>query len=203
MFNNRKFMVAMQARVKGRFDKDVFVVYLGRGYFGWSVPENEEYSRVGVIASNDNPKGYFHEILKKEKGEIVEFQSGLIPKYQKGIVCQKDNVFLVGDAATQCKSSTHGGIIQGMIGASALCEALINGKDYDRLWKKKLGKDLYVHLKIRDRIDKMSDDELNYMIKLVKQEKVKKILEAYDRDYASKIALKLFIKEPRFLRFLL
>jgi len=202
MFNNREFMTGMQARIKGRFVKDVFVVYFGEGYFGWSVPENEEFSRVGVIARNGRPKEYFDLVLGRVGGEIIEYQSGLIPIYQSKIKCSKGNVYLVGDAATQCKGSTHGGIIQGMIGGSALCEALIGNKDYETLWRERLGRDLYIHLKIRKKIDRMDDNELNYMIKLVKQEKVKKILEKHDRDHASKIALGLLLKEPRFLKFL-
>ncbi|MFH1592110.1 MAG: NAD(P)/FAD-dependent oxidoreductase [Candidatus Woesearchaeota archaeon] len=201
MFNNRKFMNAMQARVKGRFARDTFVVYLGVGYFGWSVPESEEISRVGVIITKGEVKKCFEDVLEKVKGKVIEYQSGLIPLYQPLVKCSKENVFLVGDAATHCKASTHGGIVQGMIGGGALCEALIGGKDYEKLWKKKLGKDLKTHLKIREKIDKMGEDDLNYLVKLVRKEKVKKILEEYDRDHASKIALGLLLREPRFLKF--
>jgi len=200
MFGNRKFMAGMQARVRGNFDSSTFVVYLGKGYFGWSVPENDRFSRVGVIASLGKPKPYFDLVLKKVNCTVVEYQSGLIPVYLPRIRCQKDGVFLIGDAATQCKASTHGGIIQGMIAGTALCEAIITGKSYDRLWRKKLGRDLYVHLKIRKMIDRMSDSDLNYMTKLVKQEKIKKILETCDRDFASKLALKILLKELRFLK---
>jgi len=200
MYKDRKFMTGMQARCKGKFDSGMFVVYLGKGYFGWSVPESSEFSRIGVIASTENPKKFFESVLEKENGEIVEYQSGIIPIYQTDIKCQKDNVFLLGDAATHCKASTHGGLIQGMTAAKALKDALVNGKNYDKLWRKKLGRDLYVHLKIREKIDKFSDKDLNYMVKLVKQEKIKKILESHERDFASKIAIKSLIREPRFLK---
>lgn len=200
MYNNRKFMTGMQARVNGDFDPNKFVVYLGKGYFGWSVPESNKYSRVGVIASHENPRNYFEIVLGKEKGEIVEYQSGLIPIYQPSVMTRKDNVFLIGDAATQCKGSTHGGIIQGMVAAGALRDAILNGGDYEKLWRKKLGRDLYFHLKIRQKIDRMNDKNLNYMVKLVRKEKVKNILETYDRDFASKIVFKVLMREPRFLR---
>ena len=200
MYNGRKFMTGLQARAKGNFEKDRFVVYLGEGYFGWSVPESSEFSRIGVIASKENPKKYFDEILKKENAEIVEYQSGLIPVYQPGIKCQKDNVFLLGDAATMCKGSTHGGIIQGMVAAVALRDYFLNGGSYDKLWKKKLGRDLFIHLKIREKIDGYKKEDLNYMVKLVKNEKIKKILETHERDFAFKIVLKTLLKEPRFLK---
>ena len=199
MFGERKFMNGMQARVKGEFVKDRFDVYLGEKYFGWSVPENEEFSRVGVVCY-ENPKEHFDLLMGKFNGEIIEYQSGLIPVYKSGIKCRKDNVFLLGDAATQCKGSTHGGIIQGMIAAQALKDAICDNGDYDKLWRKKLGRDLYVHLKIREKLDKMSEKDLNYMVKLVKQERVKKILEETDRDFAFKIGVNLLLKEPRFLR---
>ncbi len=200
LFHSRKFMTGMQVRAKGKFEKEQFVVYLGEGYFGWSVPENSSYSRVGVIAADGKPKVYFDEIMKKVNGTFVEYQSGLIPLYQPGIKCQKDNVYLLGDAATQCKGSTHGGIIQGMIAATALRDAILTGKFYDRLWKKRLRRDLYVHLLIRKKIDSMKEKDLNLLIKLVNKEKVKNILEAYDRDFASKIVFKTLINEPRFLK---
>lgn len=200
MYNNRKFMTGMQARCKGHFDPSVYVVYLGKGYFGWSVPETSKFSRIGVIASEGKSKEYFDLVLSREKGEIVEYQSGLIPIYQPKIRCQKNNIFLLGDAATQVKASTHGGINQGMMAAEALKEAIVKNKNYDRLWRRKLGKDLYVHLKIREKIDKFSDGDINYMVKLVKQRRIKKILEMYERDFASKIVIRSLIREPRFLR---
>ena len=150
MYNGRKFMTGLQARTKGNFEKDKVIVYLGEGYFGWSVPESSEFSRIGLIASKENPKKYFDELLKKEKAEIVEYQSGLIPLYQPGIRSQKGNIFLLGDAATMCKGSTHGGIIQGMVAATALRDYFLNGGNYDKLWKKKLRRDLFMHLKIRE-----------------------------------------------------
>jgi len=200
MFNNRKFMNGFQARTSGNFDPDKFVVYLGKNYFGWSVPESSKFSRIGVIASDENTKNYFDLVMEKEDAEIIEYQSGMIPVYQPRIKCRKDNVFLLGDAATQCKASTHGGIIQGMLAARALSDSFMTGKNYDKLWRKKLGRDLYFHLKIRERIDKFSEDNINYLVKLVKKEKVKRILETYERDFASKIVLKTLIREPRFLK---
>ena len=202
MYKNRKFMLGLQARVKGKFKKDTFVVYLGKGYFGWNVPESSEFSRVGVIGVNKNSKKYFDDVLRKVNGEIIEYQSGLIPVFQPKIKCQKNNVFLLGDAATQAKGSTHGGIFQGMTAAKALSEAIIKGKNYDLLWRKELGKDLYFHLKIREKLDKFTDEDLNYLVKLTKKEKVKEILENYERDFASKIVIKALLKEPRFLKFL-
>ena len=111
LFHYRKFMTGLQARASGSFDAHQFIVYLGEGYFGWSVPENSHFSRIGVIAADGNPKSSFDSLLQKENAKIVEYQSGPIPMYQPNIVCQKENVFLLGDAATQCKGSTHGGVI--------------------------------------------------------------------------------------------
>jgi len=200
MFNDRKFMSGFQARARGDFDPDMFIVYLGKGYFGWSVPESNKFSRIGVIAASEKPKSYFDSVLEKEKGEIVEYQSGLIPIYQPNVVTRRNNVFLLGDAATQAKGSTHGGIIQGMLAAGALRDAILDNKDYERLWRKKLGRDLKMHLRIRERLDRFSDEDLNYMVKLVKNERVRRVLERYERDFASKLIFKILIREPRFLR---
>jgi flavin-dependent dehydrogenase len=131
----------------------------------------------------------------------AEYNSGLIPVYNPKLKTQKKNVYLVGDAAGQVKASTYGGIISGMFAARELAKAIIEGKNYKKLWKKKLGKELKRHLSVRKRFDRFSNENYNYFIKLTKQNKVKNLLEKYDRDNLKKYAWKLFFIEPRFLKF--
>lgn len=202
MFDKRTFMTGLQALVKGEFDPHSFVVYLGKNYFGWSVPESESKSRVGVICTSGEPQQVFQSLLNKLDCKIIKHISGLIPVYQPDIKCQKDNVFLIGDAATHCKASTHGGIVQGVIGASALCDSFVNGGSYDKLWRKKMGRDLGFHLRIKRVLDKFNEKDLNYLVKIAQQEKVKKILEQHDRDYVFSLAVRLFLKKPGLLRFI-
>ena len=202
LFVNKKFVTGLQARVKANVSNDFYEVYLGKGYFGWSVPEDTNVTRLGVIA-NFNPKNLFEKYLKKLNGKIIEYQSGIIPVFDPKVVTSKKNVFLTGDAAGFVKATTYGGILQGMMASEELCKSIIEDKSYDKLWRKRIGKDLRLHLMLRKKLDKLNDEKYNELIKLVKKEKIRKILNYYDRDFVSKFVLKLLLKEPRFLKFII
>ena len=51
-------------------------------------------------------------------------------------------------------------------------------------------------------MDKFKDKDWDFLIKLLKQNKTKKIIEKFDRDYPTKFILKLGLNEPRLLYFL-
>ena len=133
---------------------------------------------------------------------IIEKQGGLIPMYEPKLRTKKDKVYLIGDAAMQVKATTGGGIIQGLKGAEALADSIINKKDYERGWRKEIGKDLLLHLKMRNIMDKFKDKDWDLLIKLFKKDNIKKIIERFDRDYPSRFLFKLILKEPRLLYFL-
>jgi flavin-dependent dehydrogenase len=111
-------------------------------------------------------------------------------------------VYLVGDAAGQVKATTGGGIIQAMTAAQALADSIINKKNYELEWRKRLGKDLWIHLQMRKIMDKFNDKDWQYLIRLFSKKRNKAILEKYDRDYPSRFVFKLLLSEPRFLYFI-
>jgi len=106
---------------------------------------------------------------------------------------------LIGDAATHVKATTGGGIIPSLKAAHTLSDCIVNHKDYNREFKKKSGRELLLHLKIRNILNKFSDKDYDYLLKLMSQEKVKKILKKYDRDTPIPLVLNLLLREPRFL----
>ena len=203
LFGKRRFMTGFQVRVKLK-NQNYVEFYPFIKNFAWIVPENDEVVRLGV-ASYSNVKEYFNYFLKLKRinrKNIIEKQAGLIPIYNPKIKTQKDNIFLVGDAAAQVKATTGGGIIQGLIGAECLAEAVINNKDYEKILKKRLTKELWLHLKIRQTLDKFKENDWNLLIYLFNKEKNRKILEGFDRDNLSKFFFKLLLKEPGLLCFL-
>lgn len=202
IYGKRRFYVGLQATVKKKYEPDLVEFYIGKHYIGWVVPENEKFARVGV--SSETISGpMFKEVMKLAGGEIVGRQAGAIPIYEDGIkTSYKNKVFLVGDAAAQVKASTHGGIIPGMIAATQLCEAIKTGKNYDKLWKKKIWKDLKIHSMIKKMMDNFNDNDFDYLLKLMNKDAVRKIVEEHDREFPSRFAFKLLMKEPRFLKFL-
>jgi len=102
----------------------------------------------------------------------------LDPYLQSKIKSQTDDrkVLLVGDAATQVKATTAGGIIQAMTAAGFAAESIIKGTDYEKAWKKTLGKELWMHLMLRNALDNFTDKDYNDLIKKMNLKKSKKCL---------------------------
>ena len=127
-------------------------------------------------------------------------QGGMIPIYNKNLVVKKGNIMIVGDAATHVKATTGGGIIPGMMGAREIVELL--GKEIIKNKDLRLDKELRLHYIARMILNRFTNKDYNYLIKLCNKEKVKKILEKESRDKPSKFMFKLLGKEPRLLYFL-
>ena len=203
--SNSKFYIGMQAKVRLKSDLDVFETHFGENFpnfFGWVVPESEDTVRLGIGAF-ENAKGYFYKFLESKTGsrEILCWESGIIPLYDPRKMLQKGNVYLIGDAASQVKATTGGGIVPSLKAAQALCDCIINKKDYNKEFKKESGKELLLHLKIRNILNKFSDNDYDKLLGLMGQEKVKRILKKYDRDTPIPLVLNLLLREPRFLLF--
>jgi len=203
--SNTIFYIGMQAKVKLKMDFDAFETHFGSdfpNFFGWVVPESEDTVRLG-LGSFLNTKDHFYKFLENRTGkkEVLSWESGIYPKYNPKQIIQKDNVYLIGDAATQVKATTGGGIVPSLKAAHTLCDCLINKKNYNKEIKKHSGRELALHLKIRNILNKFSDKDYDYLLKLMSQEKVKKIIKKYDRDTPIPLVFNLLLKEPRFLLF--
>jgi len=196
----RNYCVGIQARVSGMFDPRKYTVYfdnsISPGFFAWIVPESEGIARVGLKGTSGN----FLAFIKKFGYKQLEMQSGPIPVYDSRYCTEKDNTYLVGDAAMQVKATTAGGIIPGLKAAACLADALEHGDSYEKRWKAKIGKDLWLHLKVRRMLDKFTNDDWNRFIELVGQERVRKVFEQHDREKPWKL-MKAVVKEPRLLWF--
>lgn len=202
MFGKRTFIIGHQARVQSPCEEDLVEFFIDEGYFGWSVPENSKIVRLG-ICSLDKAKHYFDKLYKMRKGRILEWQSGIIPLYDPKVITEKDQVFLVGDAATQVKASTLGGIIPGMMAAEELARALAQGKSYEHLWRKRIGFELWTHLLIHKiMLQRFKEKDYHRLLALVRQRRITKLISTHDREFPSLLLAKMAVLEPRFLQFL-
>lgn len=201
----KEFYIGAQARVKIKEDKNTFSCFLGSfspKFFAWIVPEDNKIARIGLAALK-RPNHYLKSFLSLNKikdKNIIENQGGLIPLYNKNLRIKKDNIYLIGDAATQVKATTGGGIIPSIIAAKALKDDIIKKKDYNK-GLKELNKDLVTSLRMRIVLNSMKDDDYNLLIKLCKNKKVKRLIEKYDREFPTRLLTKLLLAEPRFLLF--
>ncbi len=196
---NRKFLYGTQARVRLDVeDRRIFEAYMGIGDFAWVVPEDEKIARIGIIGNRESAR-QFMDFIKARNGRIIEYQGGLVPLYDPGLRVQKGNVMLIGDAATQVKPTTYGGIVPGMLAARELAKDIEN---YESNMRKTVGKQLLLGLYIRRLMNRFSSKDYDYMIKLCRQERVLRILNNLNRDYPGRSVFKLLLAEPRFLRYL-
>ena len=132
-----------------------------KGFFGWSVPVNEETLRIGFGVTD--PK-IFPEAKKKfyalkqnnthfERGKVIREFSHVIPINIRKET-QKEKVFLAGDSAGQVKATTGGGVIFGGNCAKIAGQtAALQENDYEVKWRKKYGSMLQSHRTIRKILD--------------------------------------------------
>lgn len=202
LFENRMFVHGLQVTAKIKCNPDLVEFWLGYGSFAWVVPESNSAARVGIVASK-NANEVFQRFLKDRVGraKAISHEAGPIPVFNPDIRANKDNIYLVGDAATQVKATTFGGIVQGLSAGKCLCKSIVKSKDYDKVWRSEMGGDLMYSLRLRRVMDRFSAENYNKLLELVSSDKVRKIIEDNDRDYISSYIWKLILAKPSLLRF--
>ncbi|UCG95105.1 MAG: NAD(P)/FAD-dependent oxidoreductase [archaeon] len=109
------------------------------GFFAWRIPRREgtEYG----LACKKNAKKHFEKFSKKLKFSYKKVYSGLIPYGLLPRVTTR-RTFLCGDAASQVKPHTGGGLLYGLTAAD-VASSLIRPdepdmKSYEREWRNRL-----------------------------------------------------------------
>lgn len=162
-------------------------VYLGReyapGFFAWIIPKRDATAKVGLATNMGNPQENLHRFMQKHpvaskklgKSKITRLSfhpislGGAIPKtYSNGLL-------ITGDAASQVKPTTGGGVIFGLIcseiAGKVAHEALQNHdfseaflSHYQSRWKEQIGFDLAAMQQMRKLLNLLSDDKIDRII---------------------------------------
>lgn len=170
-------------------EKDTVEIFLGKGYapgfYAWLMPKHDGRAKVGLAAESGNPWRLLKRLMlrhpaaskKLRKAKILHrsFHSlplgGPIPK------AFSDGFLVVGDAASQVKPTTGGGVIFGMtcgkIAAEIAYEALHKDEyssdflqTYQSRYEEKLGTEIRFMLRIRKMLDTLPDDKLDDIVAL-------------------------------------
>jgi len=188
-------------------ENDMVEVYLGRSYapdfFAWIIPKRDNSAKVGLAVRTGNPKEYLNRFLRKHpvasrklrRSKVFNLSmhpislGGAIPKtYANGLL-------VVGEAASQVKPTTGGGIIFGLtcakiageVAYEALQENDLSEKflsRYQLRWKKAIGFELRVMRWLRKMLNRLSDNQMDRIIALCSRFGVAKALEDVgDIDY--------------------
>jgi len=190
-----KFLVSCQYEIPIECEEDMVELhFITPEFFAWVIPV-KDYARVG-IACYSNPEQKlknFIKILNKKRrtGSILNKSYGIIPIYDPEMKTDYGNIKLVGDAASQVKATTGGGIITGCIAAKHILD-----ENYEKGWRKEIGRELYIHLMLRKFLNK-NYKNMNKIFKFIRENK--EIVEESDMDYASVFIwnlIKSTIKKP-------
>ena len=176
-------------------DEHKLEIFLGseiapRGYV-WIFPKGKNRANVGVGIIGSSEKGarfYLDKFIAERedlrKGSIIEVKGGGIPVggFLKSMV--KDNVLLVGDAAHQVNPIHGGGMGEAMsaseIAAKVIKKALDKNDlkildEYNKLWWKERGNTLKKIEKLREIVEKLSDEQLNKLAEALEGEDIYEI----------------------------
>ncbi len=204
LFGKKEFYSGIQVTIPVENDNAIDF-YPSEDGIAWLVPENGQVARVGIAARKE-ANSYFREFITKTAGEgfekkIIGWQAGPIPLYDTRLksATKDGRILLVGDAAAMVKATTLGGINQSLIGAEAAAAAITENKNYEKLWKKRMGIDLHLSLLMRKAMERFSNKDYDQLVAAFKKDKNRAILEGYDRDKPTQFALKLMMMEPGLL----
>ena len=195
---------------KDSFKQDQFQVYVNSKIspgFIWIIPISKSTARVGLFADRDyqNLGKILNEFLESDKelrdAKILKKYHGRIPIYDPKKDIVKNRAILIGDAASQVKPTTCGGLIIGFncakIAAETVHEAISSKnidilKKYQKKYKKMYNTELKMQLKVQNTYESLDDDNLDSVILKLKEKEVGKIVSEYgDLDSQSPLMIKL------------
>ena len=199
----------IQAEVDGfeGVEKEMVEVYFGRnvapGFFAWIIPRKDGTAKVGLATRTGNPQDYLRRFMEKHPVASEKLKksrptyTSVHPIPMEGPLPRtvSDGFLAVGDAASQVKPTTGGGVIFGLtcaqIAGEVACEA-VDVQDfsetflssYQSRWKRVAGFELNTMLRMRKMLDSLSDHRLDNVIGLCSRLGVDNVLEkAGDLDF--------------------
>jgi digeranylgeranylglycerophospholipid reductase len=170
-------------------------IYVGRNVapssFGWAVMLNDGRARVGVVTKARAPhfleKLLTGELLRdriKSKGRVLR---KLIPCGRLERSYGK-RTLAVGEVAGQVKTTTHGGIYYGLIGARAAAETLKRAlrlndlgaralQEYEKKWRSQLEPELQRGLLLRKFFERLSDGQIDTLFSLASKDSLMELVQ--------------------------
>ena len=203
-------------------EPDMVEVFLGKnyapGFYAWLVPKSDGMAKVGLAAKTGNPKELLQRLMLKHpiaskklrKAKLLQTAFHSIPLGGSIPKTYSDGILTVGDAASQVKPTTGGGVIFGMtcarVAAEVAYEALHENdfsSDFLGLYQKRcketLGFDVNVMLKVRRMLDAMSDEKVDDAINFCTKLGLDKTLQnVRDIDFQGQALLRA-LRTPRML----
>jgi len=220
----RQFVNSAQVHVEHitDIDSDFVELYFGQqfapGFFGWIIPRRDGSAKVGLAAAaRSNIRLCLERFLKKHPVVSLKLRNAkyvTTPRYHPIPVngaterTYSDAFLAVGDAASQVKPTTGGGIVFGLacgkLAGQTAAKAILNGntsssflKTYGDSWRRLLGFDLKVMALLRRLLYGMPDRDLNRIIGMSNELRTDEVLgKTSDIDFQGRVLLSL-ARDPR------
>ena len=194
--------------------------------FIWQIPVSENIFRIGLFSNHDYKRqneildDFLENDFKYDDYEIIEKYKGKIPIYSKENKLFKNRALIIGDAASQVKPTTGGGLLIGFevvkMAKKAIVKAL-NSEDFNSLnlekethddkeilqdclksyqedFEERFIKEFSYQFKVQKTLCTLSDEDLDYFFEKLKEKEADKLISEYgDMDNQS-ILVKEFLK---------
>ncbi|TGC11326.1 NAD(P)/FAD-dependent oxidoreductase [Methanolobus halotolerans] len=191
---------------------ELFVGSQAPGFFGWTVPVNENISRIGLAIdcrADENVRTYLDRMLKNNDHIASRYEGGHLDLVIGGIPLgppdktYAEGTLITGDAAGQVKPTSGGGIytgvacarIAGEVAARAALEEDNSAQrlaEYDCRWRAKIGRELAIGMNIHNFIGGRSDSEMDELIASMNKPPILDTITTYgDMDHPSIVIKKL------------
>ncbi|AEG17334.1 geranylgeranyl reductase family protein [Methanobacterium paludis] len=185
------------------FDSDYVHLYVDSKIspgFLWIIPVSESQVRIGIFAesSYQDLTKILNEFLDNEKfknASILKKYQGFIPVYDPKKEISKDRSILLGDAASQVKPTTGGGLIMGFRSAKIAAGAVSNAlhsqdiqllEKYGKECMKKYKGELRMQLEVQKIFQSMTNEDLDKMFLKLKEGGAEAMISEYgDMDTQS------------------
>ena len=194
--------------------------------FVWQIPVNENIFRIGLFSNYDYKRqdeilnDFLMNDFQYENYEIIEKYKGKIPIYNKENKLFKNRALIIGDAASQVKPTTGGGLLIGFEAVKMAKNAIVKAlnsesfnslnleketyddnkilqdclKSYQEDFEERFIKEFSYQFKVQKTLCTLSDDDLDYFFEKLKEKEADKLISEYgDMDNQS-ILVKEFLK---------
>jgi digeranylgeranylglycerophospholipid reductase len=218
--DGQKLVYAVEAEVTHvtNVQPDTVEVFLGKtyapGFYAWLMPRLDGTAKVGLATKTGNPKEFLrrlilkHPVASKQLAKAKITRIAFHPITLGGPISKAyANGFLaVGDAASQVKPTTGGGVVFGLICAGIATEVADEAarrndvsanflQMYHKRCKDTLGFDFSVMLRLRRFLDSLSDEKLDEILRLCARIGLDKTLTNVEEiDFQGQTLLKILTK---------
>jgi len=173
-------------------------------FFFWLIPDSPTTAVAGLIHDTHEEAQKALDSFLSHRGlePIDNHQAARVPMAPIQLTSDRHapdrRLMLVGDAASQVKTTTVGGVVTGMRGARAAAQSILNTTSYTQELRP-LRRELNAHALLRAVLDGFTDDDYDRLLRLLNQG-ASQILSEHTRDELARgLWWRLIRAQPRWL----